>query len=476
MKNQKGMSAPYTDQTLVIDGEYGKIPPQDVKVEEAVIGTLLVFPDAVEKVAHLLENRMFYRQANGVIYNTVISLYNSKEPVDLLTVTNALRSAGKLEETGGAAYLMKVSAPVNSDFYIESHAAVIFDKFIRREIIRISAGAMKMSFTGELGIDGMLQKLERQMSDIGEMVAGKKKSRDSREILDDCIAEAWQWHENWHKGKSNGIPTGFCDLDKILNGWQNSDFIVLAARPSMGKTAIALKFARAAAASGTPVTLFSLEMKDTQLFHRMILSGTDVDARRYRAGNTSTEDMQKVEASAGNIYNFPISTDDNSGVSMSYISAQAKILKKQDKCGLILIDYLQLVREEANAERNREQAMAAISSACKSLAKELDVPVIALSQLNRECEKRQDKKPLLADLRDSGAIEQDADVVIFVHRPEKFGKVAHDTEGRIIEHYGELIVSKNRQGEIGDVKFTHNGSMTEFYDYDRYGYGNYGVF
>ena len=472
MKNQK-KSGNFNDQTRVLGVETGKLPPQAVDMEDAVLGALLTHPEAVEKVIPIISGDMFYRQANGVIFDAIVSLYTKKEPVDLLTVTHHLRGSGNLEEVGGPYRLCELTLNVLSDVHVEIHAAHVFDRFVEREIIRVSADATALAFSGELDIDDMYSRLEREMSAIGEMIAGKKRARDLREILDDCLKEAWQRHENYKAGKENGIKTGFCDLDKITNGWQNSDFIVLAARPSIGKTAVALKFTRAAASAGTPVALFSLEMKDTQLVHRMILSGINVNPQNYSSGNTSVEDMQRVEASVGNIIRLPVSIDHNSGVSMSYIRSQSKILKKQGKCGLVVIDYLQLIREESRSERNREQAMAAISNECKCLAKELDVPVIALSQLNRECEKRGDKKPTLADLRDSGAIEQDADMVIFVHRPDKFGKEVEDENGNIIENPGLLIVSKHRNGRTGEVKFTHNGSMTEFYDYDHYGYKNF---
>jgi replicative DNA helicase len=321
----------------------------------------------------------------------------------------------------------------------------------------------------------MFADLERQMSATGEMMAGKKRSRDIREIAQDCVAEAWQRHENCKKGKTNGIKTGFCDLDAITNGWQNTDFIVLAARPSIGKTAVAIKFMGAAALSGTPVAMFSLEMKDTQLVHRMIQAKITVNPSHYQSGRTSVEEMQRVEEIAAGLIELPITIDHTAGINMSYVRAQSKILKKQGKCGLIILDYLQLVREEFNSDRNREQAMSAISNACKCLAKELDVPVIGLSQLNRECEKRKGNIPTLADLRDLGAIEQDADVVIFVHRPDKYGEIAKDDDGRVIENYGELIVAKQRSGRLGEVQFTHNGSMTEFFDYDPHRSG-YDVF
>ena len=476
MKNQKKKSTSFNDSTQVIGEHAGKIPPQAVDMEASVIGTLLLFRESLERVIPILEQTMFYKEAHGIIYDAIVSLYNRREPVDLLTVTQELRKNGTLELIGGTSCLTQLTNTILHDLNVETHAAIVFDKYIQREIIRISADTMEKSFSDAYDIDDLFSEMERRMSAIGEMIAGKKRSRDLREILDDCLKEAWKRHENYKKGKENGIRTGFCDLDRIMNGWQNSDFIVLAARPSMGKTAVALKFVRSAAEVGVPVALFSLEMKDTQLVHRMILSKITVNPQNYQSGNTSEEDMQRVEESAGKIYHLPINIDHSAGVNMSYIRSQSKILKKQGKCGLIVIDYLQLIREENNSDRNREQAMAAISNQCKSIAKELDVPVIALSQLNRECEKRGDKKPTLADLRDSGAIEQDADVVIFVHRPNKFGVEVNDSNGNVIENYGELIVSKHRNGNLGVVKFTHNGSMTEFFDYDVHRYSKYGLY
>jgi len=295
--------------------------------------------------------------------------------------------------------------------------------------------------------------------------------------LQDCITEQWERKANYEKGVSNGIESGFVDLDKITHGWQNSDLIILAARPSMGKTAVALKFTRMAAMLGVPVVFFSLEMSEKQIVHRMAMSGLKIDPWRYRSGNMTGEEMIEFEAYCDAIKSLPITIDDTAGITVGHIRVQSKMLKKQGKCGLIVIDYLQLIREFENANRNREQAMAAISNQCKTLAKELNVPVIALSQLNRECEKRGGKegghKPILSDLRDSGAIEQDADVVIFVHREEKYGNVVINDNGDVVPNVGLLIVSKQRNGDLGEVKFTHNGSMTEFYDWDKYGNKNF---
>ena len=474
----RSSQAPFDDRTRVLGVESGLLPPQAVDFEEAALGAMMLEPSAIESVIHVLSCDMFYGHKHSVMYDAIVQLYNRKEPVDMLTVTNFLRNNGALEEVGGAHYIAQLTMRVLSAAHLEFHAAIIFQKFVQREIIRISAETMRVAYFDEQDVDDTFTQLERQVSTLGEMNAGKKKSRDFREILNDCLAEAWQRHENYHKGKENGIKSGFCDLDKITNGWQNSDFIVLAARPSMGKTAVSLKFALKAAAAGTPVVLFSLEMKDTQLVHRMLLSGVDISADNYRSGATNVEDMQQIESRVGKICDYPITIDQSAGVNMSYIRAQSKVLKKQGKCGLILIDYLQLIKEEGNSGRNREQAMSAISGSCKHLAIELNVPVIALSQLNRDCEKRSGDgkyKPILADLRDSGAIEQDADMVIFVHRPEKFGQKAV-VDGSLVENYGELIVSKQRNGSLGMVKFTHNGSMTEFYDWDKYGSKGYDVF
>ena len=472
MKNQK-KSMSLNDSITVIGVTEGKIPPNATDIEEALIGTLLVFSEAIEKIIHLLNAEMFYKTTLGTVYDTIISIHNRHEPIDILTVTNELRVNGKIEEVGGASYLTKLTMPIMLDSHVEHHAAIIFDKFIQREIIRFSANAMELSYSGEHDIDGLFAIIERQISTIGEMVAGKKKSRDLHEILNDCVVTMYQRIENYKKGMSNGVCTGFCDLDKLTNGWQNSDLIILAARPSMGKTAVATKMIRSAAESGIPVVVFSLEMQDVQIANRMILATSGVNSDRYGSGAIDIDEVQLVEKGIGKLYDLPVSIDHNGGINTSYIRAQSKILKKSNKCGLIVIDYMQLIKESVNSQRNREQAISAISAELKYLAKELNVPVIALSQLNRDCEKRGDKKPILADLRDSGSIEQDADVVIFVHRPSKYGQMVADEYGNTIVNYGELIVAKQRNGKTGDVKFTHNGNMTEFYDYDNCGYKNF---
>ena len=476
MKNQK-KSSYISDKSVIADGT-GKIPPQAIDMEEAVLGAMLAFPESVERVIYTLDKEMFYREAHGVIFGAIQDLFSHNEPIDLLTVVNLLRKYGKLEEVGGVSYLMQLTNRVLSDAHVEFHAAVVFDKYIMRELIRTSSDTLGNAFSEEMDLADVYRDADASLTAIGERIAGKRRSRDLCAILQDCITEQWERKANYEKGASNGIKSGFVDLDTITNGWQNSDLIILAARPSMGKTAVALKFTRMAAMSGVPVVFFSLEMSEKQIVHRMAMSGLKIDPWRYRSGNMTNDEMMEFEAYCDMIKSLPITIDDTAGIPVGHIRVQSKMLKKQGKCGLIVIDYLQLIREFENANRNREQAMAAISNQCKTLAKELNVPVIALSQLNRDCEKRGSKghKPILADLRDSGAIEQDADTVVFVHREEKYGNVVCNDNGDIVPNAGMLIVSKQRNGSLGEVKFTHNGSMTEFYDWDKYGSKEYDVF
>jgi replicative DNA helicase len=302
------------------------------------------------------------------------------------------------------------------------------------------------------------------MEALQETIIGQSDIKPLSEIMNLTVEAMYRRKLLAEKGVQSGITTGLADLDRITGGWQQSDLVILAARPAMGKTAVALHFARKAAEAGAAVAMFSLEMSAVSLGNRLALSQTDVDSDRFRLGKLSREEALDIENAASKLYHLPVYVDSNAAVTMGYIHSRCRMLKKKGKCSMIIIDYLQLAGEKGDRNRNRENEVSQMSREAKLIARELDVPVILLSQLSREVEKRSNKVPMLADLRESGAIEQDADMVIFIHRPEYYDKGAETG-------YGELIVSKYRNGKTGIVRFKYNESLTRIYDYDTRGYG-----
>ncbi|MDR3133248.1 MAG: replicative DNA helicase [Prevotellaceae bacterium] len=459
--------------TLPIDVaaiEMGKIPPHALSLEKAVLGAILLQYDALDDVKNILNPECFYKRNHEIIYRAMLRLNAQRKPVDILTVSEALKQTNELEETGGSHYLSQLTLEVGSAAHVKYHAKVLFEKYILRRFIQAGYKITAAGFNETGDVEEALSIVEQEMNEIAMQIAGKMDVSSLSQILPEVLDEAYKRIENIRNGKCSGIRTGLIDLDKITNGWQKANLIVLAARPSMGKTAMMLHFAKTAAKSGHTALIFSLEMSKRSLASRSLLSESDIAPNRFRSGYMSNDDILQMEKAAGTIEQFPmpIFIDDCSDVSMSRIRAQARAMKKQGKCDIVFIDYLQLCREKGTDNRNREQEVSAMSREAKIIAKELDVPVILLSQLSREVEKRQKNGvPQLSDLRDSGAIEQDADLVIFVYRPAYYGAAVEDKQGNPIDttNYGELLIEKHRDGACGRVKFRHNVGMTKIYDY-----------
>ncbi|UCF91762.1 MAG: replicative DNA helicase [Desulfobacterales bacterium] len=431
------------------------LPPQNVEAEESLLSAILIDNTTLLEVIEILAPEDFYRTAHQKIFAAITALFDKGEPVDLVTLANNLKENGQLEEIGGAAYLARlvdaVPLAVNAPYY----AQIVHDKAALRRLIEKANAIAKRCFDDRGNVDEIIDFAEASIFEISE-----RKSRQSFYPLSKIIMDNIETLEEKQGKKSlvTGVPTGFTLLDNMTSGWQNSDLIILAARPSMGKTALALNFARhAAVEANIPVAIFSLEMSKEQLSLRMLCSEARIDSSRLRGGFFSMEDWRRLTDAAGVLSESPIYIDDSPSLSAMEIRAKARRLKMDKNIGLIIIDYLQLMQGRGTAER-RDLEISDISRSLKALAKELDLPVVALSQLNRMLEQRTDKRPRLSDLRESGALEQDADVVTFIYRDEVYNK--EETNPR--KGTAEIIVAKQRNGPTGDVALAFLSSYTRF--------------
>ncbi|MDR0680334.1 MAG: replicative DNA helicase [Dysgonamonadaceae bacterium] len=443
---------------LSIENE-GRILPQARDLEEAVIAAVLLEKHSLNIAKEIITDEMFYDRPNGIIYKAICRLDVENKPVDLLTVIEQLKKEGNLQHIGGVLYLARLTSKVVSSAHLEHHCKIVKQMYLCRKFIEISQYDTGVAFSATEDIDDVLYSHSKKLEALQELAIGKGDIKALCEILNEAVIQMYQRKEKAQKGIQPGITTGLADLNRITGGWQKSDLIILAARPSMGKTALALHFAKRAAKDGTPVALFSLEMSDVSLANRLLLSETDVNPDNFKLGKLSQQDTITIEKAVGKLYNYPLYVDSNASVTMNYIHSRCRLLKKRGKCDLVIIDYLQLAGEKGDKNRNRENEVSQMSREAKSIAKDLDVPVILLSQLNRDVDKRTKKIPVLADLRESGAIEQDADMVIFIHRPEYY-------DLRTEKGYGELIISKYRNGYTGRIPFKYNESLTKIYDFD----------
>ncbi len=445
--------------------EYGKVPPQVIELEETVLGAIMLEKDALIAVLDLLKPESFYKEAHQKIFSAIMKLSQEEKPIDILTVTEELKKAKALDSVGGAFYITQLTGRVSSAAHIEYHARIIAQKFIQRELIRISTEIQNRSYDESTDVDDLLDFSETELFNIAE-------GNIKKEILkiNVLIKEAINQIEEASKREDNlsGVPSGFTKIDRITSGWQNSDLIIIAARPSMGKTAFVLSMTRNMAVEHNhPVAVFSLEMSSVQLVNRLIVSETKLPSERIRNGKLHDYEWEQLEIKIKNLVDAPIFIDDTPAISIFELRAKCRRLKLQHNIGMIIIDYLQLMTGTSETRGNREQEVSTISRSLKAIAKELNVPVIALSQLNRAVETRGGtKRPQLSDLRESGAIEQDADMVLFIHRPEYYG-FYEDEEGNSNIGAAEIIIAKHRNGPVGDVKLkfsSESASFTEFED------------
>lgn len=455
--------------TQINTPEYGKLPPQAVDLEEAVLGALMLDKEALTDVIDILKKESFYKEDNQLIYEAILDLFQRSEPIDILTVTQELKKKGTLEQIGGPFYIAQLTNRVASSANVEYHARIISQKHIQRELIKISSDTIKSAYDETIDVFDLLDQAEAKLFEVAE--GNIRKSYDDMNKL---LHKAIKQLEIISKQEgTSGVPTGFANLDRVTGGFQKSDMIVLAARPGMGKTAFVLSLARNTAVDYKKgVAVFSLEMSSLQLVNRLIASETEINAEKLKKGNLEPHEWEQLNARIGKLTNAPIYINDTPGLSVFELRAQCRRLKAEKDIQMVIIDYLQLMSagQGDGGKGNREQEISTISRAIKGIAKELDIPIIALSQLSRAVETRGgDKKPMLSDLRESGAIEQDADMVMFIYRPEYYG-ITEDAEGNSTRGLGELIIAKHRSGSTEDVKIRFVNQLAKFTNWDNHNF------
>ena len=440
---------------------YGKVLPQAIPLEEAVLGAIMLDKDGLPAVIDLLRVDTFYTKAHQEIYNIMLILFEKSQPIDLLTVHEALKKENKLEEVGGINYLMNLTNKVASAANIEFHARIVTQKFIQRELIRVSTSTIKDSFEDTKDVFELLDEAEQGLYEITDTNLNTGFERLS------ALAAKAQKEIELIAQKTDGltgVPTGFEELDKITSGWQPSDLIIIAARPGMGKTAFTLSLAANAAAQNFPVAIFSLEMANLQLVQRLIAMEAEIDSHKLRNGQLQDHEWDKLHAAVEKMSDVPIFIDDTPGINIFELRAKCRRLKQNHDIKMVVIDYLQLMTGAPNGSKgNREQEISTISRSLKSLAKELNVPVIALSQLSRAVETRGgNKRPQLSDLRESGAIEQDADIVTFIYRPDYYELDEDDFDTP--KDSAEIMIQKHRNGSLGSVYLRFIKQYVKFAD------------
>jgi len=447
--NRKPISR--TKSPSVLTGDIGRIPPQSIDTEQVVLGAMLLEREAVNETIDILSEKSFYDPKHQYIFKAIKDLFASTEPVDLVTVSARLMKNGELEAAGGAAYISSLTNRVASSAHIQFHARIIAEKFIKRELIRVSSVIIRDSFDDTKDVFELLNAAESDLFAIAENNMSKQVS-SMQNVVREAIQEIEKASQN--SDGISGVPTGFFDLDKVTSGWQRSDMIVLAARPGMGKTAFVLSMARNTAVDyNMGVAVFSLEMSAVQLVKRLIASEAKIDAQKLRRGDLKDHEFQQMHSRITKLSTAPLFIDDTPGISILDFRAKCRRLKAQHDIQLIIIDYLQLMSaKDGKGGGNREQEISTISRSIKEVAKELNVPIIALSQLSRSVETRGgDKRPQLSDLRESGAIEQDADIVSFIYRPDYYG-LTTDDDGQSNNGIGEIIIAKHRNGSLERVR------------------------
>ncbi|MGL5440452.1 MAG: replicative DNA helicase [Filifactoraceae bacterium] len=433
----------------------GKIMPYAMEAEQAVLGSIILDKDKIIPAGELLLDKDFYNDNHATIYRTMHDINRKGEPIDLITLTQSLRNKGVLEAVGGNKYLAALTTAPNVIIHFEAYCKLVKEKSILRKLIRASEEIMASSYEGAENIEDILNVAEKSIFDISQ-AQNKQDLTHISEVLIDAVERIQDLHAN--KGKITGISTGFIDLDKKINGLQKTDLILIAARPAMGKTAFTLNLAQnAAMKSGASVALFNLEMSKGQLIERMISAVSQVELNKIKNGNIDDSEWEKVMSAMGVLSDLNIHIDDAAGINMMELRSKCRRMKVEKGLDLVIIDYLQLMEGDSKFE-SRQQEISKISRSLKILAKELECPVIALSQLSRAPEQRADHRPILSDLRESGAIEQDADLVMFLYRDDYYNQ---NSEQKDIT---EVIISKHRHGEVGTVALTWFGKYQLFHN------------
>ncbi|MCO5249136.1 MAG: replicative DNA helicase [Chitinophagales bacterium] len=448
---------------------YGKLPPQARELEEAVIGALLIDKEALNEVIDILKSEVFYVEAHKIIFNAINQLFDKSEPIDLLTVAQQLRKNGELDLIGGAYYLSELTNKVASAANIEYHSRIVIQKHIQRKLIEISNTIIKDAYEDTTDVLELLDKAEKNIFSVAEQNL-KRGSNNMKGLLSETLEEI-----NEIRNKESGlvgVPSGFTHLDAVTGGWQKSDLVIIAARPAMGKTAFVLNIARTAAVDyNIPVAVFSLEMSATQLVKRLMSTETEIEAHKIHQGKLSDQEWDVLSRRSEKLANAPIYINDTPGLNIFEFRAQCRRLKSAHDIQMVIIDYLQLMSGNSDGKGStREQEISSISRALKGIAKELNIPVLALSQLSRAVESRTgEKRPQLSDLRESGAIEQDADMVLGLYRPEYYG-FTEDANKESTQGLTEIIIMKNRHGSVETIKLEFVKEYTKFKEWNQYGY------
>lgn len=472
MENVKNINPKQLDKINIISLEKGKLPPQALELEEAVLGAMMIDKKGVDEVIDILQSEVFYKDSHKHIFEAIFQLFTDSQPIDLLTVSSQLKKNGKLDVAGGDFYLIQLTQKIASSAHIEFHSRIILQKFIQRSLIRISSEIIEESYDESTDVFDLLDKAESKLYEITQ--GNIKRSSETAQSL--VIQAKKRIEEIANREGLSGIPTGFDKLDKLTSGWQPSDLIIIAARPGMGKTAFVLSMARNMAIDyGHAVALFSLEMSSVQLITRLISSETGLPSEILRTGKLEQHQWEQLSVKVKDLEKAPLFIDDSPSLSIFDLRAKARRLKSQHDIKIIIVDYLQLMTAGGNGKGggNREQEISTISRNLKALAKELEVPVIALSQLSRAVETRgSSKRPLLSDLRESGAIEQDADIVSFIYRPEYY-KIDEwdDDDASPTAGQAEFIIAKHRNGSLDEVRLKFIGNLGKFDNLEDYSSG-----
>ena len=439
--------------------ELGKVPPHDEDAEQAVLGSMLTDNDAVMAAVEVLKEDAFYREDNKIIYQAILNLYSKSEPIDIITLKDELESMGKFEQVGGFEYLASLPDKVPTTANVQKYIKIVEEKSVLRNLIKTANEIIELGYNPTEDVEDIMDGAEKKIFDIMQ-----SKNTKSYTPIKDVLVESFTNLEKLYNQKQHvtGVPTQFYDLDDKTAGLHGSELILVAARPAMGKTAFALNIAtNAALRANVPVAIFSLEMSKDQLVNRMLCSEAMVDSNKVRTGKLDEEDWTKLAEAIGPLSEAGVYIDDTPGISVMEIRTKCRKLKMEKNIGLVVIDYLQLISGSNKRIGSREQEISEISRSLKVLAKELNVPVIALSQLSRAVEQRDDHRPMLSDLRESGAIEQDADIVMFLYRDDYYNKESAEKD------IAEVIIAKQRGGSTGTVKLYWMGNYTKFVNIER---------
>ncbi len=440
--------------------ELGKVPPHDTEAEQAVIGSMITDKEAIISAIEVLKKEDFYREDNRIIYEAILNLYNRAEPIDIITLKSELSSMGKLDTIGGLEYLAQLTDKVPTTSNVDKYIKIVEEKSILRNLIKTANDIIKLGYDETQDVEFLMDQAEKKIFDTIQS-RNQKGYSNIKDILVDTFTQLEQLYNQ--KQHITGVPTGFADLDYKTAGLHGSELILVAARPAMGKSAFALNIATYAATRGNaPVAIFSLEMSKEQMVNRILCSEAMVDSNKVRTGKIDDEEWAKLADASGILSESKIFIDDTPGISIMEIRAKCRKLSIEQHIGLVVIDYLQLIQGSGKRGSSREQEISEISRSLKILAKEINVPVIALSQLSRAVEQRPDHRPMLSDLRESGAIEQDADIVMFLYRDDYYNEDSDKKDT------AEVILAKHRAGSTGTVELRWLGNYTKFVNIERY--------